>query len=135
MAINTCSYYKRKALLGEGKNSSAMDLGLLTSQVDQILNKLYIKRNPYLTGLRMRFARSLKPGIDPNAPHPFELLYIEEGHPWVCIPNEPFAGPSLSASSTSSQRVVINFNSPLGYRIEDDHGFVYDYAGGYRTRW
>ena len=136
VALSTCSHYRRQALLGPGKNysaegdSSGVDFALLASQVDQILQKLYIKRNPYITGLRMRFARSLKPGIDPDTPHPFELLEIEEGYPWVCISNEPFAGPSLSGSYVSSQRTVINFSAPLGYRLEDNHGFTYDYLAG-----
>ena len=132
MALNTCSHYRRQALLGPNKNSSAIRFVLLASQVDQILQKLYLKRNPYITGLRMRFARSLKPGIDPETPHPFELLHTEEGHPWICISNKPFAGPSLSSDfyDSSHQRVAITFNSPMGYRLEDNHGFTYDYLGG-----
>ena len=130
MALKTCSHYRRQALLGPSKDSSAIDFILLASQVDQILKKLYLKRNPYIVALRMRFARSLKPGIDPGTPNPFELLQIEEAHPWICISNQPFSGPSLTSPYRSSQRTVMNFYAPLGYRLEDSHGFTYDYLGG-----
>ena len=130
-AIDTCSHYQRQILLAsDSPNSSLREFEFLGNQVDQILEKFYIRRNPYVTDLRMRFARSLRPGIDEEAPHPHQVLGIEEGYPWICIPNEPFSGPSLSGSSSRSERKMISFSSPMGPRIEDDDKFVYSYNNG-----
>ena len=76
------------------------------------------------------FARSLRPGIDKEAPYPHELLGVAEGYPWICIPNEPFSGPSLSGSNSGSERKIISFSGPIGPRIEDDDRFVYGYSNG-----
>ena len=132
VAINTCFFEKRQALLASnsGDLSSRGLHELLGRQVDQILEEFDIQRNPYLTDLRMRFARSLRPGIDQQAPYPHKLLGTVEGYPWICIPNEPFSGPALSGSRSGSERKVISFSSPIGPRIEDDDQFVYGYNNG-----
>lgn len=130
-AVSTCSYLKRKALLAAGSgNPSAINLEILGGQIDQILDKIYIQRNVYINDLRTRFARSYKPGIDVSAPSPFELLMVVEENPWICIPNEPFAGPSLYGSGSNKVISTVTFKNPLGYRIEDDDGFTYGYANG-----
>ena len=98
--------------------------------MDQILEQLHIRRNPYVTDLRMRFARSLRLGVDKRAPYPHQILELTEGYPWVCIPNRPFSGPNLSGSLGDSERKIINFSNPIGPRIEDSDKFVYSYNNG-----
>ena len=101
----------------------------LGDQLDGILERTDIRRNPNITGLRIRFDRAYKPGIDDReeAPHPAEFL---DRGVWNCIENPPFKdGHAGMSGAPPSARIPLKFFID-GKRIEDDHFFVYDYSNG-----
>ena len=96
----------------------------------QRLSKIFeaekVEKDVYVSGLRKRFVKALKPGIEADAPRPIELLPRPDG--WLCKPNRPFIHRSNDIMTNPPGAFPLKF-TVFNKRIEGG-GFVYDTANG-----
>ena len=131
LTANTiCTKMRRNILqnLGPAADPTFGDEAFLGNILDEILRSTDIRRNVYVTGLRRRFARSYKPGIEYDAPSPATLLDRDEG--WICRVHKPFTdGPGGNVTGSPMNLSTLRFTI-MNHLIEDDNGFLYDTANG-----
>ena len=126
-AHNICREHEKAVLNGiNSQDVTSLDPIALGDELLSILDSLHIERNPYVSGLRTRFVRSHKPGIEPEAPSP-QSLVKQDGSPWVCTGNKPFLHKfgTFSSGNNSTGIFPLKFYA-YGNRVQDSDGYRYN---------
>ena len=120
-AHGICRDHEKSVLNGiNSQDITSIDPIILGDELLSILDALHIERNPYVSGLRTRFVRSHKPGIEPEAPSP-QSFVKKDGSPWICSGNKPF----LHKFGTPVGIFPLKFFA-YGNRVQDSDGFLYN---------